>query len=908
MSILRRLNLPSNIRVDVPDMRSIESAVSSDFDTFSQAVFTGTSQGYVIRGFSISMANAIGGASNNLQVLVDPGALMHINASQSGTIFQVASGTQPQQLNAATNPIVNGAFTPNAINYIGIDYNRFLDETTNSQRYMWDPTTNTETTIVAPQAEILEFEFFITTSVWASNVLPIATVTTDAGNNVTSVTDCRWLLFRLGTGGASPNPFFTYPWTAQSEGRTENPPTSNSNGVNPFEGGDKMLFNFKDWANAVMSAFLEIKGTTYWYSLGSSGSLQSLREDLGNTLVTGNTIISHSQAVAGQLNWASNPSGSGQIYLKIIGSRLAYKIVENPSGGLVTLNDDEVAYITLTRDITVIPNLVFTNGSPTVSSVGAISWASSLQAGDWVKKASDTHAGYYKIQSVSGGGDSVTLTENYGGTSTGPTGTNAQYAFGVYTLPGSTGTARDIVISPRKSVPVGQDLVWLFVRSDDAGGTPRAYIKFNGEELEQGESREISDGEWDQIRTYIGMPTIVATLPGYVSAFSVYGGGSATVLKQITSITCGSGATVSPGQYFYIYSSGNARKYYVWFKVNGTGSDPLAPAANASIEVDILSSDTATQVATKLVTAISNIMMFKDFSATSLGAVVTVTNNSAGTANSAVNFNVGAPFSISISQAGTGSGNNAINDGDSLTLAIKKLDEFVGLIQASLDSPTYDETVTIVTSGATPPTSLNGPIFSGTDIALPNNSRLGSIVQYYTVGKGTLQVFLNGQYLILGNDWAEVGASQAPSNQIQISRTLVVGDELEFRISGGGGAGGGGGGGMGPPGPAGPSGPPGADAAGGPIAISTKTAGYGVMLTDCFLRADCSSIPVTFTLPTAASATGRIFYFKKVDVTANAMTIQAFGAETIDGSNTQFSVVQYETFSIISNGVSWDIF
>lgn len=918
MAVQRRENLLSQQRVDSSDLRSIESAVSNDFDQYIQSFITGTSQGYVIRGFEISMANAIGNASNSLQVLVDPGALLHISASQSGTFFLVPSGTQPEQLNGATNTNVTGAFVPSATNYVGLDYQRFNDPTTNVQKQLWDPTTNSEDAVVAPAATILKYQFVITTTPWANNVLPIAIVTTDSGNNVLSITDSRNLLFRLGTGGANPNPFYVYPWDAQPEGRTENPPTTTTNTSNPFEGGDKMLSNFKDWADAVMTSFLEIKGTTYWYSTGTAGSLASLREDGINTVVSGNSVISHSQTVAGRLNWASSPtSGTGQLYLRVIGSQLSYQIAENPSGSSVTLANNEVAYINLNRDIAITPNLIFTQSSATVSSVGNISWTAGLYSvnangyGDWIKLASDTHAGYYQIQDIVNS-YTVTLTEVYGEPSTNPiTGAQAVYAYGVYTLPGQTSTIRDMQIADRASVPITKDLVWLFFRTDDGGATPRVYVRFLGEELQQGESRDISDGEWDQIRSYIGMPTVVATNPLYVQALSTYQGSLAVDIPQITQITTGAGATVTSSQYFLIYSSANARIYYVWFKVDGSGSDPMVPLTNASIEVDILSSDTDAQVATKLATAMNNILPFKDFSASALANIVTVTNNSAGSCENAVNFNVGAPFAISVTQVGTGTGNFVVNDGDSLTLAIKKLDGAVGNIILALDSPTYDETVDIVASGATPPTSLNGPVLSGTDITLPNNSRESNVAQYYTVGKGTLEVYLNGQYLRLrdsddntNSDWEEVGALGSASNQIQILRDLEIGDKLEFRITGGGG-GAGGGGSEGPPGPPGIQGPPGHDAAGGPVAISTKNASYAVALSDNVLLADCSSGTVVFTLPPVASGTGHIFYFKKIDSTTNAMVIQGNLTDLIDGSNTQMTTVQYESFTLVTDGASW---
>ena len=59
MSVQRRVNWISQQRVDVPDMRSIESAVSNDFDQVIQAMVTGTSQGYIMRGFEINMVGAM---------------------------------------------------------------------------------------------------------------------------------------------------------------------------------------------------------------------------------------------------------------------------------------------------------------------------------------------------------------------------------------------------------------------------------------------------------------------------------------------------------------------------------------------------------------------------------------------------------------------------------------------------------------------------------------------------------------------------------------------------------------------------------------------------------------------------------------------------------------------------------
>lgn len=970
MAVQRRVNWISQQRVDVPDMRSVESAASNDFDQLIQAFVTNTTQGYFVRGFNILMAGAIGGASNGLQLNVDPGAILHIAASQSGTVLMVPTGTPAQVLNAATNTNVTGAFAPSAVNYVTLDYIRFIDPATSAQVYIWNPTSNTETTLNAPRAQILEYTINISTTTPTSNLLPIATVITDANNNVVEIQDDRNLIGRLGSGGINPNPFNQYSWP---EGQTENPSASTSNSVDPFFGGDKGIDCLKSWMDAVMTSIQDIKGTTYWYSQSSSGSLESLREDLGNTVITGSGNISHGiipnstpiLITTGNITPASNQltslasttgiingqyvfgtgipaqttvlnvSGStvtlsqnatltgtgitvtfydpsvitapGQINwdkpieITVIGSALTYALAANASSTDISLSDDEAAYITLVRGVNIGPNLIFTNGLAQVQSVGGISWTGPLVPGDYIKLGSATSAGYYKILTV----DSltqVTLTTTFTGTSTGPAGAVAQYAFGSYSASPTPSTNRNIFITTRELVPQGENIFWLFLREDNSGA-PRVYIRFLGAEIDNGEDREVSGTTSEQLLKYTGAMVASASSPMYVSALNP---GS---IPEVQLLTFGTESTITQNSYFLINSSGNAREYYVWFNLNGGGTDPTPPFTNASIQVNLTTGMTASQVAAA-VTEAFNGTFNDDFIAVqqSTPSEVQVTNTSAGVTNPGSNFNVPAPFTIAVTQAGTGQGNTIINDGDNLTLAIKKLDDAIGSLISALDSPDYDEPVDIVASGATPPTSLNGPVAASTDITLPNNTRMGNIAQKYTVGKGVLQVYLNGVYQRLGDDWLEVGSSGSLSTQMQFTFQLDVGDSVEFRIDVGGGGGAGGGGEQGPPGPAGPTGPAGADAAGGPININTYTGNYTVLTSNCFLRADCTSNPVMFTLPPVATATGRIFYFKKVDATSNAMIIMGSGSDTIDGSNTQMTTTQYETFSIISNGSTWDIF
>jgi hypothetical protein len=904
MAVQRRVNFLSQSRVDRNDLLSVESAVSNDFDQIFQGLVTGPTQGYILRGFEISMAGAIGGAASALNLLVANSAIIHVTASQSGSLLQTPASLPSQPLNSATNTQVSGSFAASAINYVGLDLARSADAATSSTVYLWSPASLSETAKVAPRGIILNFKVVISTSGFAANVLPIATVTTDTNNNVASITDSRWSLFRLGQGGASPNPFYTYPW---SQGRSENPSSSSSNSIDPFSGGDKAIGTLKDWMNAIMSSLQEINGGTYWYSQSTSGSLSSLREDLGNTIVTGNSAISHSKTAAGQINWQSNPTGTGQIHLKVVGSRLDYQIAENPAPGTaVTLAENQVAYITLVRGAGIAPNLSFvTNTSANttvVTSIGNVAWTAPLLAGDFLKAAADSDSNYFKILSV----DSVTqvtLSGLYNISNLTSSGVPGQYAFGQYTLPGSTGSSRDIVITARENVPVGQNVVWLLLRSDDGGGTPRVYVKFLGAELQQGDTEEISGPQLANVLTYIGSPFESATAPQYVSALNP------GAIAQVVTATTGDASTISTSQYFFLDSA--ARQYYVWFKKDGVGTDPAAPGTNASIVVPITTGMTASQVAAALTSALNN-TFYGDFSAAqgsgANASTVTITNTSAGAAGSPANFNVGAPFTVALVTSGTGQGNTVITDGDSLTLAIKKLDDAVGNFTAALNSPNYDETVTVVSSGATPPTTITAPALSGTSIALPNNTRLANVVQKYTTGKGALIVQLNGQALNVGLDYTEDGAPGASSNSITTLRNLVSGDVLTFRILVGGGGGGGGGGGQGPQGVPGPAGVNGLNGSQTPVAISTKSSNYTVLSSDCFMRGNCTSNPVQFTLPAASTVTGRMFYFKKVDSSINAMSIVANGSELIDGLGTISTTTQNFSFSIISSGSGWDQF
>lgn len=75
-----------------------------------------------------------------------------------------------------------------------------------------------------------------------------------------------------------------------------------------------------------------------------------------------------------------------------------------------------------------------------------------------------------------------------------------------------------------------------------------------------------------------------------------------------------------------------------------------------------------------------------------------------------------------------------------------------------------------------------------------------------------------------------------------------------------------------------------------------------------FCVADATSAPLTITLPSAVNLDGHEFEFVKVDATANLVTIQASGAELINGANTYVGLTaQYKYLRIRSNNTQWYI-
>jgi hypothetical protein len=85
----------------------------------------------------------------------------------------------------------------------------------------------------------------------------------------------------------------------------------------------------------------------------------------------------------------------------------------------------------------------------------------------------------------------------------------------------------------------------------------------------------------------------------------------------------------------------------------------------------------------------------------------------------------------------------------------------------------------------------------------------------------------------------------------------------------------------------------------------TTTTPYTVVVTDRTILIDATAGAKVVDLPTAASSKWRILTIKKIDASANVVTVDGNGAETIDGAATYVLTAQYEAVTVQSDGTTW---
>lgn len=89
------------------------------------------------------------------------------------------------------------------------------------------------------------------------------------------------------------------------------------------------------------------------------------------------------------------------------------------------------------------------------------------------------------------------------------------------------------------------------------------------------------------------------------------------------------------------------------------------------------------------------------------------------------------------------------------------------------------------------------------------------------------------------------------------------------------------------------------------VTARTVTATPTFAANDCLINVNATGGAVTVNLP--ALSAGRVFRFKKLDVSANTVTIDGNGSETIDGAATYVLTTQYESVEIIGGASEWHV-
>jgi len=332
VAVKRQVSWNAQQRVDVPFLRAIESAVAADFDLLAGTIMANRIPA-IVAGFNLITSGVT--QPGALQIQVAGGVLMHYYATDAGTVFQV-DANRPNEVLASTNPKIRGSFLPSQTNYIGLDFSRANDPTTTDAVQFFDPDQGAEVTKSIPLARTIDYTIIISASDFDSNsgVCPLAKVTLDANSSITSVQDARNILWRLGTGGSTPNVKNTYSWPA---GRNE------TSSADPFLGGDKAIGSMKSWMDATMTRVWELGGGEYWYSPTSDRNVVMAR--------TGSSFSSsgeHFEWVSSNLHWQG-------LTITFANSTGVYNEITDQttdSAGLTDLADGECIYVDLDRTVT----------------------------------------------------------------------------------------------------------------------------------------------------------------------------------------------------------------------------------------------------------------------------------------------------------------------------------------------------------------------------------------------------------------------------------------------------------------------------------------------------------------------------------------------------------------------------
>ncbi len=90
--------------------------------------------------------------------------------------------------------------------------------------------------------------------------------------------------------------------------------------------------------------------------------------------------------------------------------------------------------------------------------------------------------------------------------------------------------------------------------------------------------------------------------------------------------------------------------------------------------------------------------------------------------------------------------------------------------------------------------------------------------------------------------------------------------------------------------------------------VTTAASPYNVVYTTGYhvILVDATAGAITVNLPTAVGNTSKLD-IKKIDSSANTVTVDGSGAQTVDGGATAVLQVQYESIELVSDNANWSI-
>jgi hypothetical protein len=275
--ILQRLAFNPQRRFDLPDLKSMEAYGQNDWSYFLKGFLSEDS--YILSGFDLTNFSSLF-TGLTIKIRQSQVALFHSEATTQAQGFYVSAGNEAD---------ASLALSANATNYIEIDLS--VETGAPDERAFWDPANEVEYSSTADTVVNLVLNITSNSTGFTAGRLPLYKVVTGA-SAITSVQDCRNLLFRLGTGGTSPNASnsFTWPSLPSSPYQREEPSdtATSSSDPAPYQGADKNIKTFKQWMDAVMTSIKEVKGTDFWYGL-AEGSLAGLFALINSSIAPSST-------------------------------------------------------------------------------------------------------------------------------------------------------------------------------------------------------------------------------------------------------------------------------------------------------------------------------------------------------------------------------------------------------------------------------------------------------------------------------------------------------------------------------------------------------------------------------------------------------------------------------------------